>query len=729
MADDTSFMEGYVPPPKGGKEAQPAKTETSDDFMAGYMRPGEKPAAEEQTVGTGEDVARAVLAKGVRGAAAIPGMFGDIPAVFGAEKYRPPTTEEYIQKISSLSPTIKEALEYKPVTAPGRYAGSVAEFLPSALIPGGGGLVARGLGAAGAGLGSQAVEDFYEKGQLPGRGTPYEGVAKLAGAIAGGFAAPAAVGKVGSLFRGSEPVAAERLASSMARDITTGTAKAPPGSLVSADLAPGIAGGSETQKLLKAAAARSGDEAVGAYNAAVENFKQQAAPKVQGVIDDIFQRPVQMFDEVDLLNKRVKDLNDVNYTRVMGLPEAQSVQNKDLQTIVNRLPKGTIDDVLEQFRIQGKDPASFGLTKTKTGWAIPPQGASLRFWDEVKQQLDSNIGSYMDPITKTARPGAGSQVANLQKLKSDLVGVLDNAVDDYKQIRFEASELYGARNAMEAGYKYFKDANFRNLNNIEKLVDKRLTPAQKQDFAYGYAAAYKDALEKNPTAALGVYGGKTGQFNVDKMKFALGEENASRLLGSVNAEYLNSAMKTLASGGGGTGFLRGAGTGYLAGILGETALAGENLLQALSFSMSPGAIATAVLAGAGRAAYTVRERKIAEQVLKLAADPSQADRLGKLIAQNQDARSFLAKFYNAAKKVPPVSAQTQAVQEQQNQENENRVGRKAGGRISAESHAADLIRRAEIAKKNIGKHTEALLNKPDETVVKALQIANQNLEG
>jgi len=60
---------------------------------------------------------------------------------------------------------------------------------------------------------------------------------------------------------------------------------------------------------------------------------------------------------------------------------------------------------------------------------------------------------------------------------------------------------------------------------------------------------------------------------------------------------------------------------------------------------------------------------------------------------------------------------------------EGRIGRKAGGRISAESHAADLMRRAEIAKKNIGKHTEALLNKPDETVVKALQIANQNLEG
>lgn len=702
------------------------KSSVGSDFEIGT--PGEEPAAPQ--VSTGEDVARSALAKGVRGAAAIPGMLGDIPSLFGAEKYRPPTTEEYVEKLSSMSPAVREALAYQPQTAAGRYVGSAAEFLPSVFLPGGQvKLAARGLGAIGAGVGSQLAEDVIRKNESSYAGTPYEAAAKLAGAVAGGIAAPSAAGKVASALKGSESVAAQRIAGAGARDITTGMANAPAGMLAAGEIAPAVAGGPEMQKLLKAAAARSGDEAVGAYNAAVENFRQQAAPKVQGVIDDIFQRPVQMFDEVDLLKKRVNDLNDVNYTRVMGMPEAQSVQNAGLQKIINRLPKGTIDDVLEQFRIQGVNPATFGLAKTKTGWAVPPQGASLRFWDEVKQQIDSNIGSYMDPITKSARPGAGSQVANLQGLKSDLVKVLDQTVPDYKQIRFEASELYGARNAMEAGYKYYGDGNFRNLNNIEKLVDKKLTPAQKQDFAYGYAAAYRDALDKNPTSALGVYGGKTGQFNADKMKFALGEQNADRLLGSVNSEYLNSTMKTLAAGGGGTGFLRGAGTGYLAGILGETAYAGENLLQALSFSMSPGAIATAVLAGAGRAAYTVRERKIAEQVLKLAADPSQSQRLGRLIAENQDARSFLAKFYNAAKNVPPVAAQTAAPQQAPQEAHGGRIHRKAGGRIPVESHAADLMRRAEIAKKNIGKHTEALLNKPDETVVKALQIANQNLEG
>jgi hypothetical protein len=62
-------------------------------------------------------------------------------------------------------------------------------------------------------------------------------------------------------------------------------------------------------------------------------------------------------------------------------------------------------------------------------------------------------------------------------------------------------------------------------------------------------------------------------------------------------------------------------------------------------------------------------------------------------------------------------------------EQSNRPGRKSGGRVSHETIADSLVRSAEVAKKNIGKQTETILNKPDETVVRALKIANQNLEG
>jgi hypothetical protein len=695
--------------------------------------PGRPPAPKaEEGPGYAEDIGRTLVSKGTRGVASLPGMFGDIPAIFGADKYRPPTTEEYVEKLSSLHPAVREALAYQPKSAPARYIGSAAEFLPSALIPGGQArLGTKALGAIGAGIGSQGVEDFLRESKSPLQGTPYEAGAKLAGAIAGGMAAPSAAGKVAGVFKGAENIAAERLATQLAKDITSRTSKAGESALAGGELAPAAAAGPETQKLLKGAAARSSEEAVGDFNAAAQSFKDQAAPRVQGVIDDIFQRPVKAFDEMDAISQRVKDLNDVNYTRVMALPEAQRIMDPALDKITSRIPKDTVDDMLKQFKIDGVDPATVGFRpildragNVKT-YQLPSQGVSLSAWDKIKHGIDTSINKLYDPITKAPKPGADPEVRSLMGLKSDLVKVLDNAVTDYKGIRFDASELYGARNAIEAGYKYFGDVNAKNMNNIHKLVNDKLSPAQKQDFAYGYAAAYKDALEKNPTRALNVYGGKTGDYNINKMRFALGDANADKLLGSVNAEYLNSTIKALAGGGGGSGVTLAAGKGALGAIAGELALTGENILQAMSFSMAPTAIAGAIVAGTGRALYTAREKKIAEQVLRLASDPSQSERLGKLIAENADARSFLAKLYDSAKKVPPVAATTQ-----ENMPNASeRQGRKAGGRVSHETIADGLVRAAEVAKKNIGKQTETILNKPDETVVRALKIANQNLEG
>jgi hypothetical protein len=53
-----------------------------------------------------------------------------------------------------------------------------------------------------------------------------------------------------------------------------------------------------------------------------------------------------------------------------------------------------------------------------------------------------------------------------------------------------------------------------------------------------------------------------------------------------------------------------------------------------------------------------------------------------------------------------------------------RPGRKSGGRVSDR-----LIAEVGRAKKNIDSGTEKLLNVDDERIARALQVANQNLEG
>jgi SLT domain-containing protein len=56
---------------------------------------------------------------------------------------------------------------------------------------------------------------------------------------------------------------------------------------------------------------------------------------------------------------------------------------------------------------------------------------------------------------------------------------------------------------------------------------------------------------------------------------------------------------------------------------------------------------------------------------------------------------------------------------------ERKVGRKSGGRVTAEG----LVAAAEKAKKAVNKTTEPLLNKDDTSVARALEVANRHIEG
>ena len=59
---------------------------------------------------------------------------------------------------------------------------------------------------------------------------------------------------------------------------------------------------------------------------------------------------------------------------------------------------------------------------------------------------------------------------------------------------------------------------------------------------------------------------------------------------------------------------------------------------------------------------------------------------------------------------------------------DDRVGRKAGGRVGGHEAAADqLVRAAERAKKDLGRSTEPLLSQSDDAVAHALEVANKSI--
>jgi hypothetical protein len=76
---------------------------------------------------------------------------------------------------------------------------------------------------------------------------------------------------------------------------------------------------------------------------------------------------------------------------------------------------------------------------------------------------------------------------------------------------------------------------------------------------------------------------------------------------------------------------------------------------------------------------------------------------------------------------PVTMGLTKAGQIEQGQAHGGRIERASGGKVDPSSRAESLVRQAETAKKQISKGTESLLNVPDNTITKALAIANEEI--
>lgn len=742
ISEEDFFKTAPVFPGTAGQPAAPSQasgpSSSEEDFFKSAPVYGQEqsqvPAATAPQVPFGEDIKRAAQAGAARGALSLAGLPGDIETLgrlglrklgynVGAESALP-TGAQVISGAEKAFPSIQGTTQYKPQNQLAKYVKGAAEFLPAAVIPGGqASLGARAAGAIGAGLASQGVEHFT--GKTPEEASGYQTAGQLGAALAGGMAGSGLYGKAAGLGKSllsPSTVASERLGQTMSRDVTAATARGQIPAAIEEGLPPAALAGTQTQRLIRDASGRASEATQGAFNQAIQDFRSQAVPKLQSHIDEIVGRgtPVNALAEMDSLASRVRDVNNRNYTRVMSLPEAQVIPPAAIASAETRLRTmfgdQFVNDIGRSMIARGESPASVGLIQTGRDFRIAPSGANLKFWDEAKQYVDDSINKLYDPVTKAPKPGTGSEISTLQALKKSITDPLDKIVTEYPKIRFEGAELYGARNAMDAGYRYFGDKASKSLNSKQNFASNKLTPEQRADFAYGYAGAYRDMLDKSPSAALGLFTGKNATLEIRKAQFALGNEMANQMIARANAQFLNSKVKELAgapSSGGYWGAAAAGGVG--AEVLATIARGGEFALQnALAFNVSPSMIAGALLASTAKGIYTARERRIAEEIIRQAADPNSWSRLGELMAKNQEARSFMNKLITGSRRGAPVVAT------EPSQPIEDRQQRATGG-------AVNLKALASAARKAVTKSTEDLLRAPDEHVVKALEVANRHI--
>ena len=443
--------------------------------------------------------------------------------------------------------------------------------------------------------------------------------------------------------------------------------------------------------------------------------------------------------------KNSATLRENIYGALNQLPEAAAISKRAFNpdTINNEFVQGSIN------RVMGMDvPKQWGIVKPQYTPEVPSQfleydatgrpvmsaaqpaqevAGNLAFWDLVKRDMDLQIRKAEMAGTETYDT---LRAEALKSARKGLVDDLDLAVDSYPIVRKQAGELFGKDNAPEAGMDFY-----RRMNSIDRADAVRelgqLPPETAQLFRTGWLGELGSEISK-PNGLISASNKFVGDKNFQQnAKLVLGRDYdlvRGRIMAE-SAQALSRAIKPIEP----TGFLKKAGIGSVvgggaAGVLAGTA---ENLVNAFQQAMFLGpkelapVLGGAVAATAITGAKELQSRRIADRAVKLMLSNEPADhvKLSRLL----DADPVTA---NALFKLNTVMQATREGEEKPAQADGGRIERASGGRIGLhESEADRLIRMAEIAKKNIGKQTESILNAPDEHVVRALAVANRNLEG
>lgn len=212
---------------------------------------------------------------------------------------------------------------------------------------------------------------------------------------------------------------------------------------------------------------------------------------VGGKIDDLtFQND---------LKELAKDVNDKAYEPVYKSAPAQALWNQPLSELMqssafqgavagaekaasNRAAISGVQAVKNPFTID--ESGAFRLKVNADGSTALP---NLRFWNQVKRNLDGMIGAAQ-------RTGDTTLTSDLTGLKRKLVDTLDAAVPDYKQARAGAALFFGVDDAVDAGR-----VAARTPGKIPEFTKAhaKMNPYEREAAEIGYASELLDQIRSS----------------------------------------------------------------------------------------------------------------------------------------------------------------------------------------------------------------------------------------
>ena len=363
-------------------------------------------------------------------------------------------------------------------------------------------------------------------------------------------------------------------------------------------------GGETTRALARSVSNQSPEARAAIENTASDRFAMQSQRSADfikriagGNVDDLGYQ--------EMIKAAARKANQPAYKAAFEDPAAQMLYTKGLQELmqspsirraVAKVPARSADrGAVDGFREIGNpfvqnSRGDFVLRQKADGTIVGP---NLQFWDQVKRNLDSEIG-------KAKRAGDNALAADMMGLKTKLLTELDNTVDSYRAARQGAAAFFGAEDALDAGRSF---ANTPRAIPEAKKAFSKFTKPEKDSFATGYASELIDKIKASGDRTNVINSTFKSQASRESMELVFGPQKAKEIEAYVRVEDLADRLR---------GALGNSTTARQLVELGIGAGAGGLYTGDLS-----GAVAGAALAKGARYLGERADAKVMENVAKL----------------------------------------------------------------------------------------------------------------
>jgi hypothetical protein len=585
-----------------------------------------------------------------------PKYAGSLPDVLGVPAPTEPpkrgeATKIYEEEVANKRQVLKDAAEQYPKTyLASELAGGLA--LPvgaggqAATIPLRAAEMAKTGAIYGAAAGAGSGEGLTDSAVKAG-------VGGIAGGVVGAVAAPVMEGVGAGLKYGwekgvagpvraainPEEAALKKFGTAVKQDANidpTAQGRLTPAEMAGSDTAMlGDMGGPVTRRLADTAAIVH-PETGGALNKALTDRAEGQFDRISDWLKGTFNYP-NIALQKEAIQKAGTEVNSERYKRAMtdgagGVwsPELQRLAGSpSIQDAAYGAIKGLQDrGISEGFRSPRSMPLEFNpdtgratLAKTANGNEIVPD---LRFWDQVKRNLDAGID-------KADRAGDREAVSRLTGLKKSLVSELDNAVPSYAKARAGAAHFFGEENALDAGKSFVTNNKVTNDEARRELA--AMKPNERQLFQDGFVSQYLETLSRvgdrrnilnkiadNPNAR-------------ERLEIVMGKEKYAEFDTKLRIEGIQQLAKDAIQG-----------NSWTARRLTDLGLIGGGGIASMgTYNMDPKEMVTgaviAALASGGKRIDARVSQKIGEMFMS--KDPMLMDRALKLVSNNPIMRKSL----------------------------------------------------------------------------------------